>query len=183
MLSLFLVSAPWAHADGSDQYNFRFSPVTLLIGLVGVDLDIKVSDQWTVGPELAYWHFSLSETGDFTQSVDITAFAVGARANWFLNGTYTDGLYIGPSLKYVSVKATTANDVESLSGTASVLQASVLVGYGWFWPSFNMMLGGGLALPLGNQDVTVTDSNGDKVSENISSTGSLALEYSLGWTF
>lgn len=58
---------------------------------------------------------------------------------------------------------------------------AVLVGYGWFWDSFNMMLGGGAAVPFGESKVEVTDPNGVKTEKDVRS--GLAIEFSLGWTF
>lgn len=176
-----LLCSSSAFAASGDTMNFRFSPIGLLVGQVAVDLDYKVADNWTVGPEVAYMHSSVSETDALTSNIDITGYGAGARANWFKNGTYTDGLYVGPSLTYVSVKATASDAFGNISGSASAVVLSALVGYGWFWDSFNMMLGGGAAVPLGNNQVTVTDSNGNQIKSNVSS--SLALEYSLGWTF
>src|SRR4051812_3260621 len=71
---------------GSGQYNFRFSPVGLIIGSIAAEMDVAVTPQWTVGPALMYWHLSLSSGSLFSSSFDITAYGIGARANWFKNG-------------------------------------------------------------------------------------------------
>jgi hypothetical protein len=171
-----------AFADNKDNYNFRFSPIGLLVGAITVNYDIAISDSWTLGPELEYWHFSLSEDSDFLSDYSVTAYAVGARANWFMNGKYTDGLYVGPRIDYVNIKLTTTDFTGDVTGTASTIVAGCLVGYGWFWNSFNQMLGIGASVGLGSTSVNITDSSGTSSSVSTSVAG-LIGEYSLGWTF
>ena len=175
-------AASVACADSADTMNFRFSPIGLIVGSVDVGLDFAVAPQWTVGPQVNYWHRHVGASSGFTSDWDVKAYGVGARANWFKNGVYTDGLYVGPSLMYASVKVTNDDSFGTTTGTASGLFAGGLVGYGWYWSSFNMMLGGGFTVGLGDTKVTVTSSNGTKTDVSTSIAG-LALEYSLGWTF
>jgi hypothetical protein len=180
----FILSSSSAFAQGSSgTYNFRFSPIGLIIGAVSADLDVAINDQWTLGPEFSYWHLSFDQTSGLSSKLDLTALSLGARANWFKNGIYTDGLYVGPSLKYLNARAS-ATDTSGASASAetSTAVAQVLVGYGWFWDSFNMMLGGGASTSLGTTSITVQSSNGQQTSENLPAAG-LALEFTLGWTF
>src|SRR4051812_32839201 len=96
-----LVASSSAFAVGkSDTMNFRFDPLGLLLGMASVNLDIAVNPEWTVGPQLAYWQLKVGQAGDFTSDFEVKAYSFGARANWFANGVYTDGLYVGPSLRY-----------------------------------------------------------------------------------
>jgi hypothetical protein len=51
-LSLVLFAKPsFAESTGSSgaSANFRFAPLSLLIGWLNLDLDFKISDDWTVG--------------------------------------------------------------------------------------------------------------------------------------
>ncbi len=171
-----------ATVKGSDTVNFRFSPLGLIIGEVDANLDFKVNSNWTLGPELGYWHTKLSSSGLFTSNFDVTALAFGARANWFANGVYKDGLYVGPNLSYASVTLTTSDATGTITGTDGGLYAGGLVGYGWFWDNFNIMLGGGAIVGLGNTTVSVTDSSGNPTDVSAPVAG-LDLEFSLGWTF
>jgi hypothetical protein len=152
----------------------------LIIGSVNAGLDFVVHPNWTVGPEGSYWHTHVGSS--WGSDWDVKAYGIGARGNWFKNGVFTNGLYVGPSLSYASVKVTNSDSFGSYSGTASGLFASGLVGYAWFWDSFNMMLGGGATVGLGDTKVSVTDSSGAKTEVNSSISG-LDLEFSLGWTF
>jgi hypothetical protein len=155
--------------------NFRFSAVGLLLGAVVADVDFQINENWTLGPTMAIWNFTVGATGSNVLNTDVSFFSVGGRGNWYRNGVHTDGLYVAPALSYNTVKLKSGSD----SGSASGLVASGLVGYGWFWKSFNMLLGGGMTLPLG---ITSVEVNGEKYSTSGTSAG-LALEYTLGWTF
>lgn len=171
-----------ALADSSNIMNLRFDPLGLLIGIASLDLDVKLADNWTLGPTIKYWRLSVSGSGTVTSNFSVSAFAVGGRANWFANGVYRDGLYVGPSIQFGSATVT-ATDVDGeRRATASGLFAQALVGYGWFWDSFNILLGGGFNLPLGNAKAEYKDSSGS-VEEVTTLRSRLALEFSLGWTF
>jgi opacity protein-like surface antigen len=179
-----ICTTPIAHAENADNFNAHFGPVALLLGVVDAGLDIAVHDNWTVGPEIEYMHWNLHSTGSFTSDYDITAFAIGGRANWYANGVYTDGLYVSPQFAFANAKvSTTDSSGISTEGTASSLIVRGVVGYGWFWDSFNIHLGGGLALPVGRSKVKMKASNGTEESVDFSRTGRLALEFNLGWTF
>ncbi len=167
-----------AFAASGDTMNFRFSPLGLVFGLLSVSMDFKVSEDWTVGPRGSYWRLKYD---GILSEVEVTAYGFGGRANWFKNGVFTDGLYLGPSIEYASAKATVTDSAGGSSATASLLFAQAIVGYGWFWDSFNIMLGGGLSLPLGDADLETTE-NGVKTKRSVSS-GNFAAEFSLGWTF
>ena len=183
-LSLAFVG-PQAFAASGDTLNFRFSPILLVVGFAAINVDYAVAPNWTVGPQLHYWNFNLKNTNSDTfDEIKINAFGAGVRANWFKNGNYTDGLYVGPALIYSSVKVTGTDALGiDYEGTGSGAFLSCLVGYGWFWDSFNMMLGGGATAGLGDTKVKVKDSLGNEDEYNSNPGGGLALEFSLGWTF
>jgi outer membrane autotransporter protein len=191
LLALILISsiASTSHAgfdgakDNSNTMNFRFGALGLLVGILDVNLDFKMNDEWTVGPTLALVNVSVDSPAGFNDDkIKIKGTYIGARANWFKNGVYTDGLYVGPSLNYQTLEATTTGSAnQEITAKGSALIASCLVGYGWFWESFNMMLGGGLSLGLGDSKIEVKDSLGNEKEVAIG-TG-LAMEYTLGWTF
>jgi hypothetical protein len=167
--------------DSGSKYNFRFSPINLLVGSAVIALDFQLNDQWTLGPELSYWNASLTLNRTTGQKIDVNMSSIGARANWFKNGIYTDGFYIGPFARY-SKTSINATGSTTITGDASGVTAGSLFGYGWFWESFNMMLGGGGALATGQSTLVVTDSSGNRTEVPDRGIG-LALEYTLGWTF
>ena len=176
--------SPAARADNGDLLNFRFRPLGLFVGRFTLDLDVAVGSAWTIGPEISYKHEKSSSNSAQFSDYDKTESSIGVRANWFKNGTYTSGLYLGPSLSVSHARIKTSSNSESKdyesSDNAPVL--GLLVGYGWFWNSFNIMLGLGGTTSLGEKDVTISDSSGHNTSTSNSFT-SIDGEFSLGWTF
>lgn len=168
-------------SPSSHQMNLRFNPIGLAIGVFNFNFDYAIHPEWTVGPEVAYMNRTVGKESALIEDITIKGFQIGVRANWHRNGVFNDGLYVGPSLHYASVTASTSDAAGKVEGTANAILASGLVGYGWFWDSFNILLGGGITVPLGNAQVEVKDSAGTTVKSNISS--GAALEFSLGWAF
>lgn len=176
--------APSMSYGNQAQYNFRFQPVHLLIGAFALNFDYVVDSDWTIGPAMTYWRFNLSSDSTYyTEKYELTYFAIGARATWFKNGVFTDGLYVGPNVGYVSAKLKTRNTLdEEVTGSVSVPMVGCLVGYGWFWDSFNMMLAGGARIGLGNTKVEIKSASGTETDVSAPVAG-FDFEYSLGWTF
>lgn len=178
---VFIATITFSGSVFAQDMNFRFSPLGVLVGAINVSLDYQISPNWTLGPQLVYWNIDVDREGVLTEDISIKAIGGGVRGNWFKNGTYTEGLYVGPALDYVSVEASSSDAFGTVEGDVSTLVASGIVGYGWFWESFNILLGGGLSIPLGEAEVTVRDSSGTETKSNVGS--GLAAEFSLGWTF
>ncbi len=172
---------------GSEKkFNFSFEPIVLLVGLVNVNLDMKLNDSWTFGPTFSYWRVSVA-SGDpvYTDKLSLSVFALGARGSWYANGVFQDGWYVSPVLQYVNAKVSTISAGQDLSASVSLVELMGLVGYNWFWDSFNMRLGGGINLATGPSKVHVQSSNStysNDVSYNPSSVG-LAFDFMIGWTF
>jgi len=191
VVALLVASPVWAESNKSaatssgDVANIRFNPLSLALGLgVSVEADFVVDPDWTIGPILTYYRFKTpSNSSLYTSDFEFTGYDVGVRANWFRDGVFNSGMYVGPSLHYANVKATgTDSSGLSRTGTASPVLATALVGYSWFWDSFNVMLGGGTTVALGNSKITVTDSTGRSTDHPVNLAG-LALEFTLGWKF
>ena len=181
LLSSTGVFAQSAMNSTGSKYNFRFSPLGLVFGLASASLDIAVNQDWTVGPELSYAKFKVNASGTNQTSFDVNLASAGVRANWFKNGVYTDGLYVGPFVRYAKTSID-ASGSTTITGEAAGVAVGSLVGYGWFWNSFNMMLGGGAAVASGSSNMVVIDSNGNRTEIPNRGVG-LAGEFSLGWTF
>lgn len=162
--------------------NFRFQPVVLIIGAVALHMDFQVADQWTIGPELFVWKYDSDYEDATLDDYEVSIFSGGVRGNWFKNGVFNDGLYVAPSVTYYNIEATGSATGASADGKANGVLVGALVGYGWFWRSFNQMLGAGLSTAIGDNDATITDSNGNKEDVDTRRTG-FSFEYTLGWTF
>lgn len=183
LVALSLLLTPRAFATNDDSYNFRFSPIGLIVGSVAVNLDAKIDPQWTIGPQLGYWHHRFGSEYGFTSDFTVDAFELGARANWFRNGVFKNSFFIGPALSYAQVKVTTTDSNRTpVAASISTVVASCLFGYAWFWDSFNIMLAGGGQVGLGNNSVELTNADGSKTTTNARVAG-LSAEFSLGWTF
>lgn len=182
IFSTLVLILSWSSAHAQNQMNLRVNPLGLLLGGIDATLDFKYDENWTIGPKLSYMSFEASRSGSFTEDFSIKGYSLGARANWFKNGVYTDGLYVGPDLSYSYVKVSSSDTSGTVTAEGQGLYATGLVGYGWFWQNFNMMLGGGLTAGLLGTQVKVKDSNGNETKVSVRS-GGLALEWTVGWTF
>lgn len=186
ILITVLLSASAAFAESplvskTSKYNFRFLPLGLVVGLASVSLDVAVNPDWTVGPELSYAKFKVDASGTNGASFDVNLASGGIRANWFKHGVYTDGLYVGPFVRYAKTAINSTGTTTVTGETAGVAIGS-LIGYGWFWDSFNMMLGAGAAVATGESNMVVTETNGKRTEIPNRGAGP-AGEFSLGWTF
>lgn len=173
-----------SYDSSSKQYNIRAQAIHLLIGAASLSFDYKIHPEWTIGPTATYWRYSMSSDSNyFIEKYDVTYFALGVKANWFPQGVFNDGLYIAPNLSYVSAKVQTKDTAgDPVTGTGSVTMLGGLVGYAWFWENFNMMLGGGAKLGLGNTKVEVKSASGTEVSVT-SPVAGFDFEFTVGWTF
>src|SRR5690349_19925683 len=90
LAALLALPVAKANATSEDTMNFRFSPVILIVGAMNVNLDVSISEKWTLGPDVGYWRLAVSNTDNtvFNKDFELTAWAAGARANWFSNGVF-----------------------------------------------------------------------------------------------
>jgi hypothetical protein len=168
--------------SSNNSFDLRLNPIGVIGGNVSANFDFKISKHLTLGPQGLYLHVKIPQSGFFNSDYDITAFGYGLRANWFFKGAFKDGFYLGPSLEYLTVNLKTSDAFGAATGTASGLMASCLIGYGWFWDGFNIMLAGGYGTVLGASGITIKDSVGNQeiISENLSG---FTYELSFGWAF
>ena len=121
--------------DSDRGMNIYVAPLGLLFGAANVAGEFKLSDNFSIGPTLAYASYS-STLG--TTKTTATAFGFGVAASLFTSGkVFEDGWVLTPSFTYSSAK----------SGSTSVSGIGIAAefGYGWYWTSgFNMGLGFGL---------------------------------------
>jgi len=169
-------------ANPDDSMNFRFSPLGALIGIYSTQLDINSGDQWTVGPSASYWKMTVDKKDNLVEDIKVEAWAIGVRANWYKNGVYSDGLYVAPSLHYFDADARSRDVLGEVKGSGTGFTAQAVAGYGWYWESFNILLGGGVSVPMGNAKLTVTDSVGNRTESDAFKTR-IAFDFTLGWTF
>lgn len=161
-----------AHAD----VNVRTNIFKDLLG-INANIDIPVSQKWTVGPGLSFYRFS--DTG-----FDVKGYEISARGNyWFSGDVFSQGWYLGPTISLLNIKV----EHESVfggtyEGEANVLSTTVFAGYQWMWESFNIMLGLGPSYYASNK-ITIKDNQGNTKEFGGFSGSGLSLEFTLGWKF
>lgn len=184
LVSTLLLAFSPVQASAAEM-NIRFAPLSLLIGWLNVDLDVAVSDKWTVGPTLGIWRADVPDTYFVGDKYQLKRNAVGVRANWSQGGSFQTGFYVSPIVQFVraeisGVSKSTGNDI---TASASGVTVTGIAGYQWFWDSFNLSLGGGLILGAQSSDVSVQDGpTSYKAASSGRGTG-VALDFMLGWMF
>jgi hypothetical protein len=169
----------------AETFNFRVSPIHLVTAFINLNLDVTIMPNWTLGPTYGYWTYKSKSLASRTSntSYDVKYMTFGARTNWFLNGVYKSGLYVGSFLNFVNAKVAVSGSVLGIGETTSN-NLGVMAGYGWYGTSFNQMVGAGLSTNLGNTRVSVVDAAGSSIDEVEGSNFSgFAVEYTVGWTF
>ncbi|CAN5554788.1 hypothetical protein BH10BDE1_BH10BDE1_35160 [soil metagenome] len=184
-LSSTKANAASASSNGDHFVNVRISPLGLLISYINVDVDFRLTDQWTLGPTLTYWKHNYDSTLYVSDALNVETMVIGARGTWSKNGTYQTGLYVSPMIQFVSAKATGVSKASgvTLTGTGRAPILTGLVGYQWFnGTGFMMNLGAGLAVGASSSKVEVSDGTTTSSAESTRSAG-LALDGMIGYTF
>ncbi len=173
LISLFtLLTFSTAYANT----NIRLSPLSPLAGVIDVEVDFKISEAWSFGPQM-----SILSTDD--GNYDVTGYKLGARANYFFNGSvFTQGWYFGPSVSIISVNVKENLATSNYEGDATGIGFVGMFGYQWMWESFNINLGGGPSFVSVNE-ITIKDNAGNKKKYDGFSGAGLAIEFMLGWKF
>jgi hypothetical protein len=168
-----------------DFINLRVSALGLLIAYMNVDLEFKLSDDWSVGPTVTYWKFDYSAYGYTGGTLATTYKAFGVRANWSQAGAYRSGVYISPMIQLVTANVTGVSTFNgrTVTGEASAPIVTGIIGYQWFFGSgFNINTGLGLSLGTSATKAEATDGVTTTKIES-SQTGGVALDFMLGYVF
>ena len=165
-----------------NRFDIRVSPVLLFVKVVDAEVNIKISDHFTVAPMGTYWGASnLLDSGN--DKFSLTNF--GARLYWHPSGVFKDGFYVSPFYKYWKLTATTVNSFgNSATGSENISQVGATAGYLWQWDNFNTNIGLGYSV-LNLGDITVKDNLGNQttVSSFSSVKGGVAADLSIGYAF
>ncbi len=177
ILLLILSVGSFAHADVEDNYNIRFSPLGLLIGLGNARFDFKVDEQFTLGPSVVAWNLNLGD-------VEVRAFGASANGTFYFNRAFEHSWVMDGSLGFASFKV---KDKSSITGTeeasASAVVGSITGGYHWFWGNtFNLAVLGGIAFNTVGS-VEIKDGTGSVVRKESVSSISPSIGGELGFTF
>lgn len=187
IFSMMLISSS-SFAATAKSMNVRVNPLAMLIGVVNADIDFGITDGITLGPSLSMLSAKsgVSGTGITTSETKISAYSIGARANFYFSGvSFTDGWYFGPSASYLPVSVTETEGTDSYSASMGAFSVSALLGYQWMWETFNINLGLGAGYYSTSSSVTATTSSGKSTTVAVPSFSGVApsLEFSLGYAF
>jgi hypothetical protein len=174
-----------ASAASSDaNVNLRLSALGLLVGMLNVDVDFKISNEWTVGPSISFWNYDYDTTLYSGDKLRVETAVLGVRGTWSKNGAFRTGLYVSPMLKIVAARASGTSKATgaSVSGSARGPILVGVVGYQWWFDNFNVNIGGGLAVGASSAKVEVSDGTTSSTAET-SRTAGLALDGMIGYTF
>ena len=126
-----------AGSSNLKSYNVRVNPLGFLLGIYSANFDIGVTDALTIGPFGSF--VSTSRAG--VSGVSVAGGGGGIGAMYYFNGQrLTSGLYVSPSVGYISVSA--SDNYSSTNATASGISAAATLGYQWVTDSgFNYQIG------------------------------------------
>jgi len=159
--------------------NLRLQPLNFALGGLGLDAEIKLFERFTLSATYSSYDFDVTDSNT-TLDFNIKAVGVGARANWYPSGAFSDSTYISPLFQSATIDIIDGD----FSGSTTVTSYGILFGNQWMWDNFNLNLAAGysaikiediqLKTPLGNTKV--------KNSSDIPTPGFIG-EFSLGYAF
>lgn len=174
VLCLLATIAMFSTTTAQAGVGLRFSPISALIGLIDVDLDVGVTEKFVITPNIQSWNLKIGDT-------DFSIFGYGLSATYRFNGAFEDSWYLGPSFRTLNFKGEDA----TTRAEADVTAIGGVFGYQWAWTSFYMNLGGFVG-SLSSADVKAVDkTTGLETGETFSVPGTLGvgLDFKLGWYF
>jgi hypothetical protein len=146
-----------------------FNPLGLIVGAVGIDAGIGITEKSALNIGASYWSFDLF-------GVKNTSFGLGAGWQYFIIGETFGGLYVLPNVQAEYAKIS----FEGNSVSGLLVGPGALAGYQWDWHPFSLRLGTGFHYYLGSLEATSSD--GATFSSDISGL-SLDLDASIGFTW
>jgi len=163
-----------------NNHNITANPLGFAVGVFNFGYDYKVSDDWTLGGEIAI----LDVDDDFaTQKGE----SVALRGRYYIDQAFSDTWVLTTAVGYFKSEVESSSTLCLFTCTTTTASAEVkgtfagaMYGYMWMWENFNMHLGLGLAY----YNTTVTLNAGSSSLSNIPLDGVLpVLDFSLGYAF
>ncbi len=150
LLLISTVAQAQTSASSATQFNLRIHPLHILVNAFGADLEFKGGENWSVGPSLGFW--SVDKGAGFKSRASLIA----ARGTYtFKHERFSEGWYAGPFLGFASIEVEKIGAFGAQGkGSGNGLVLGSYGGYLWFWNSFSVNTGAGLALSSAS-DVTV----------------------------
>tara|TARA_B110000881_G_C18357970_1_gene404876 strand:- start:23 stop:568 length:546 start_codon:yes stop_codon:yes gene_type:complete len=158
--------------------EMNFNPLSILTGATTLDALFEVDQKIKFGPSVGFMSLSLN-------TVNVTAFDIGARAEYAFNGYQDDGGYIAGRLYYSNVNVSVQEDV--LSCTSNSTTGTLLGGHAWrFGSGFSAKIGAGFKQVVVMDKGVACETNGILVTTQESANKSefkLAYEAGISWSF
>lgn len=119
------------------QWNFRFSPIWVLVGWYHLNLDYKILGSTTLGIAIDY----INPPALLGVSTLYKAYGIEVNHH-FAPDAFLDGAVLGLMAGSVTNEVKVSG-ILSAKNSASGTYYGVLGGYQWYWSSFNMKLSAG----------------------------------------
>ena len=152
----------------------------LIVGLIDGGVEMRVADQFSIGPEGAFWNVRLG-------GYKITAWSLGVRgAYYFRSNAISEGPYIFGRFGYADVKVIEEDATQGdLEGTANGVALGGGAGYQWIWSNgISFRAGGGFGLSqVSNIKVRNKSTGYERDYGNQGLGGSVILEVDFGYAF
>jgi len=144
-LSLNSTTAMAEEDSSSKLFNVKTAPISYLIGIRNVEVDVKLFDSWTVGP--SYYDFKFTfDNNDY----EINGW--GLRGNYYFGEALSSGVYLAGMATFSEIEIHDERYVAELDrnvdlkAEASFNVYTALLGYQWHWDYFNISLGAGVGI-------------------------------------
>lgn len=166
-----------AQAEDLGRFNVKTAPVSALIGITNVELDIAMSEHFTLGPMYAGFNFDHSD-------VNYDANALGVRVNYYFDKALAGGWLFSLSAFYGDFEISQEDQGINYSTTTATRAYTALFSYQAMWKHFNLTFGLGasyFSLPS-----TVTAVEGVDVltiDTSFLSGATPNAEFTVGWRF
>lgn len=129
---------------GGRLLNIKTAPLSLLVGIRNIEVDVAVFDHWTLGG--SYYDVSLEfDNNDYQIS------GWGVRSNYFFNRALDSGFYLSGAATFLALEAKEqrydAGQDENivLTADANFNTYTALAGYLFMWDYFNLGLAAGMS--------------------------------------
>jgi hypothetical protein len=166
------------------RVNVSTNPLTTLYLLPNINVEFAVTDNITLGVSGMtggiWMHLLEKQNTDYEYSM----YGYGASAKYYFNRALADSGYA--KIAYDRLNVSGHSKIDNTGGTVGINAYKLGAGYMWMWSSFNIQLGGDLALTDGDGQIRSTDGSKvkdlDKVLDRAEAVA-VGIDFSIGFAF
>lgn len=160
-----------------NMFNIKTAPVSAMFGIWNVELDIAVSEHFTLGPSYTGFNFEHSD-------VDYDADAFGVRANYYFDRALAGGWLFALSATYGDFEITEVSAGITFTETIATRAYTALLSYQAMWNHFNMTFGLGASYFSLPSSITAVEGVDVLVIDTSFLSGVMPnAEFTVGWRF